>query len=417
MEFDLRSRALDAIQDGQFEEAERDLRRVLADDPHDAVATAVLALCLAELGRDTEAAEVAARATTLEPYLAYPHWMQGALLARRGRFDEALPAAQEALRLDPEDPDHHALLAQLAFGRERWNEALGHAEDALALDPSHDGAATLRGLALRQLGRAEEATEAFRSAMEANPLNAFAAAGKGWMDLAAGRTADADLSFRDALLFDPTADWAREGLLAALKSRSPVYRQLLRFFLWMNGRTPRERTMVIIVGLLGYNALRRVARANPELAPFIWPLLVAYLLFVVMTWIADPLLDLMLWFDAAGRRLVSADRLRAGQLVGGTLALGAAVGLASLLPGGERLNLTALGFAALSLTVAGIFECARGWPRRAMAGYALLLAGLLVGSVFLPPTEGPALAVLALVGVALGTWLARGLGAVRPKAA
>ena len=410
---DLRSAALTAIEDSQFAAAEHYLREHLEDDPHDAPSMAVLALCVEELGRVEEAERLAARAITLEPYLSYPHWVHGGLLLRAHRVEEAHAAAMEALRLEPDDADHHALVAQVHGVRENWSEALAAAERGLAIEPDHEPSANLRALALRRLGRTVEAEQAFAEAATANPLNAFAVAGKGWGDLARGRTADADAAFRDALLFDPTSEWAREGLLAALKSRSPIYRQLLRYFIWMSGRTSRERTMFAIAGILGYNFLRGIARAQPELAPVIWPVLIAYAMFVMLTWVADPLLDLMLSFDREGRRLVSRDGLLGGYAVGACLALAVLLGVGHLMDVGESLGLAALGLAFIALPLAAVFRCEPGWPRVAMAVYTAALVVLLaIGTA--ANDAGGAVFGLAIFGAALGTWLARWLTSVTP---
>ena len=411
---DLRNAALNALEDSEFATAEHYLREYLEDDPHDAPTTAVLALCVEELGRVEEAEQLAARAVTLEPYLSYPHWVHGGVLLRARRIDEAHAAAMEALRLDPDDADHHALVAQVHGVRENWREMLAVAEQGLAIEPAHAPSANLRALALRQLGRTAESEQAFEEAAMANPLDAFAVAGKGWGDLARGRTADADAAFRDALLFDPTSEWAREGLLAALKSRSPIYRQLLRYFIWMSGRTSRQRTMFAVGGVLGYNFLRGVARAQPQLAPVIWPVLIAYAAFVVLTWLADPLLDLMLSFDREGRRLLSPDRRLGGYLVGACLALAALLGIGSAMGLGGSLGLAAFGLAFIALPLAGVFQCEPGWPRVTMAAYTAALVIMLAASTLAGDRTGGSLFGLTIVGAVLGTWLARWLSSVTP---
>lgn len=410
---DLRTAALAAIEDGHFDDAERHLRQVIEEDPYDATAMSVLAACLSEMGRLDEAEQAASRAVELEPLLPYPHWVRGMILVERRRYAEAVTSAGEALRLDPDDPDHRALMAQCHAARERWSEALAEAEAGLRLYPHHDGCSNLRALALRQLGRATEASRAFAEAAEANPLNAFAAAGKGWGDLAVGRVAEADSAFRDALLFDPASEWAREGLLATIKSRSPVYRQLLRYFLWMSRRTSRERTLYAVGGVVGYSFLRRIAGAQPEAAPFIWPILIAYGVFVVLTWLAEPLLDLMVSFDADGRRLLGRDRLLGGRVVGAWIALAIVLAIAGAV-GPSRLLPTALGVALLSLLVAGVFQCERGWPRLAMATYTAAIVVVLAIGATTAGELGASLFGVALVGIVLGTWLARWLGSITP---
>lgn len=400
------------MDDGQFTDAEELLHQILSEEPGDAVARSVLALCQLELGRPEDALRSAQRAADIEPFIPYPHWVLGLVHARRGQFAEAEQAAAEALRLDPDDADHHALVAQVCACLERWPDALAQAERGLAVEPSHEGCANLRALALRQLGRTSEAAAAFAAAAEANPLNTFAVAGKGWSALAGGNHAEAQAAFRDALLFDPTSEWARDGLLAALKTRNPIYRQLFRYFIWMGQRSTRERTAYAIGGVLAYNFLRTLATAQPELGTVIWPVLIAYILFVVLTWLADPLLHLMLSFDSEGRRLLSADLLLGGRVVGACLGLAASLALTSAVLPSRGLIYTAAGVGFLCLPLAGVFECDRGWPRTVMAAYTAGLA-LLLAADAASEVRGGSLFALAVIGIVLGTWLARWLSSVR----
>ena len=415
METDLREAALDAIQDSQYEDAVGYIRQVLEEEPDDAVAVAILALCLAELDRLEEAAATAQRAVTIEPFIPYTHWVQGIVLAQREKWDAARAAAEEALRLEPADADHHALLGQIAAGRGRWAECLTNAERGQALDPDHAGCRNLRALALQQLGRTAEAEQAFAEAA-ADPLNTFAVAGKGWGALLRGERADAEAAFRDALLLDPTSEWAREGMLATLKARSPVYRVLLRFFLWMNRRSPRERTMLAIGGVLGYNVLRRVAHAVPVLKPVIWPVLAVYALFVLLTWVADPLLDAVLSFDREGRRLLTREKAWSGRLIAACLVLAIGIAVASLLDDGDRLFLLAFALATLTIPLAAVFQCARGWPRVVMALYTLLVALLIAGGLLVSDDDAAGgFFVLSILGSTVGSWIGFGLSNVRVK--
>ncbi len=84
---------------------------------------------------------------------------------------------------------------------------------------------------------------------------------------------------------------------------------------------------------------------------------------------------------------------------------------------------------ALAFPLVGTFHCQPGWPRRAMAAYAALVAGFgLVGMIWLEAvirsggaasrgSENPTLTliVLSVLGSIAGTWLTRILGQIRPK--
>ena len=104
-------------------------------------------------------------------------------------------------------------------------------------------------MALVQLGRKDEAQQTLGSALANDPENALTHANQGWALLHRGDHAKALEHFREALRIDPELDWARAGIVEALKARHLIYRVMLRFFLWMGrqsqgravGRHPRLR--------------------------------------------------------------------------------------------------------------------------------------------------------------------------------
>jgi tetratricopeptide (TPR) repeat protein len=411
---DLRSAALEALDDEDFPLAERHLRALLSEEPDDATGTAVLALVVAAQERFDEATEIARRAVEIDPSSAYARWAHGDVLVQRHRFAEAIPVAVEAIRLAPDDSDNHALLARALGGRERWGEALAAAERGLELDPEHVPSASMRALALRQLGRTAEAEAAFAEVASAAPLSPFANAGQAWGLLRRGAREDALEQFREALRLDPTNEWARDGMLAALKARNPVYRLVLRYYLWIGTRTRRQQLFFALAGIFLYNTIRRIARANPEVAPLLWPLMGAYVLFLFGSWIADPLFDLLLRFDPVGRRALTRDRRRASLLVGLCLLTAVTAGVAAAIwPESPALTL-AIGAAFLLIPVGGTFQCEPGWPRTVMGSYTALLAIALFVSAVAGDGAGGIGLVVVILGAAIGSWLAQWLGRFLP---
>ena len=412
--YDLRAAALEAIDDGELDAAARHLREALDHDPDDAETRAMLALVLLDLGALDEAHVHAERVAASVPESPFAHWTLGSVLLARRRARPARAAAEEALRLAPDSADAHALLARVHALDGRWTEALRLAEAGLGLDAEHVPSAGVRALALRQLGRADEAGAAFDEVAAADPLSAFSNAGKGWSLLHRGDRAEAEEHFREALRLEPGSEWAREGLLATVKARNPLYRGMLRYFLWIETRSSRERTMFVVGGLLAYHVLRRVARAEPALGPLIWPLLALYVLFLFSSWLAEPLSNLVLRFDRDGRRLLSPDERLASATIGAVLLAALGAGAAAAVTGSDGAVLLALGGAFLLLPIAGAFQCEPGWPRVVMGAYAASIAVLLVVAVVAPDPLRGALVVVALLACGLGTWLARWLAGVLP---
>jgi hypothetical protein len=250
-------------------------------------------------------------------------------------------------------------------------------------------------------------------AAAADPGNAFARAARGWSALRRGAHGDAAIPhFHHALEIDPRSEWARDGLLAALKARNPLYRAMLRFFVWMDGLTPRARWMVMVGGVLGYNFLRRTVEATPGLAPVAYPLMAAYVLFVLLTWVTEPVFDFLLRFDPVGRTHVPPERVVAANAVVSALAVAVTAAAAAIVTGSDTLFLLALLSGVLVIPLSGAFSARPGWPRRAMLGYTAAVAAL--GAAGLAGAGGEGLVFLAVLGAAVGSWIAAALRETAP---
>ena len=296
------------LQQGRFELADREFRQDLAQDPDNPLSHAYLALCLNRGDRHDEALREADEAVRCAPDLAFTHYVRGVALQGSKRLAEAEAAAREATRLDPEDADYPSLLASIAMARRDWKAALAASDRGLALDPEHANCLNLRAMALVQLGRKDEAARTLGSALADDPENALTHANQGWALLHRGDHKQALEHFREALRIDPDMEWARVGIVEALKARFLVYRLMLGFFLWM-GRQSSVAQWAVILGLVfGRQILASVARSAPGLAPFIRPILVLTFAFVLMTWISSPLFNLALRFNRFGRLALSREQ-------------------------------------------------------------------------------------------------------------
>src|SRR5262249_32603614 len=265
-------------------------------------------------------------------------------------------------------------LASVELGRRRWAEALAAAERGLALDPEHAGCTNLRAMALVQLGRKEDAAQTLGSALAKDPENAVTHANQGWTLLHRGDHRGALAHFREALRLDPELEWARAGIVEALKARYLLYRVMLRFFLWMGRQSTVAQWVVILGFVFGRRILADLARSHPALAPFLFPVLALSFAFLLLTWIASPLFNLLLRLNRFGRLARSRDQRIASSWIGGCFLL-AAVCFVSYLVRPAALNsfgMVYFGFLLMPLAVT--FGRARGTPRRLMAAYTGVLA-------------------------------------------
>ncbi len=408
---------------GRHELAEREFMSVLATEPQNALAHAMVGLCLLHRERFDEAADEARQAIGLRPDWDVGYATLAAVLLARRQYPQAAAAIDRAIGLDPFDPDHRATLAAVRLQQRRWADALAAADAGLAADPRHPGCVNARGQALVQLGRRDEASVTLTGALARDPHSAATHANQGWALLHAGDHRAALEHFREALRIDPELAWAKAGIVEALKARNVIYRLMLRYFLFMSRMSRQVQWGIVIGGYFGYQGLAAAAADHPGVRPYVWPVMAAYVAFAVMTWLAGPAFNLMLRVDRFGRYALSRDQRRASNAFGLCLLAAAGLAVTWAVTRDVRWGLAALFAGVLSIPVTATFRLHAGWPRWAMAGVAAALAavgGTVVGLLFAGPgvasPDSVGTLVQAFVYGTLGAnLLANALAGVRPR--
>ncbi len=368
-------RALLLYQQSRHELAEAELRQALAADPHDAYAHSLLALCLAAREQFSEATAEAQQAIHLAPDFPFAHYAHARVLYDRNHYPEARAAIAEAIRLDPEDADYFALLAGIHFDEKRWQDALEAAEQGLQFDSEHTGCTNLRAMAMVKLGRRAEAGATIDAALAKNPENALTHANQGWTLLEHGNPKQALEHFREALRLDPENEWARHGIVEALKARNIIYAIMLKYFLWMAKLGPQAQWTIILVGYFGNSMLGTVARSNPDLAPWVLPVRVLYVTFAVLTWTAYPMFNLMLRLNRFGRFALTPEQVVESNWVGASFFLALiSLGGCLVMGFGSPWLMSLVIFGLMLIPMSGLFRCPSGWPRWTMIAVVSVLA-------------------------------------------
>ena len=360
-------------QQSRYDLAEAELRQALGEDPGHPYGHALLALTLVLRNEMKEATKEAQEAIHLAPDYAFAHYALAKVWYQRDHFDESRTAIEEAIRLDPEDAHYRFLLGAIHFDERRWSEALQSAEEGLQLDAEHASCTNLRAMALVKLGRGGEAGDAIDAALARDPENAATHANQGWALLHEGKADEALPHFKESLRLNPNSAWAREGIVEALKARNPVYALMLRYFLWMSKLT-RQQQWGVIFG--GYFVSRLLG------------LMPLWALFVLMTWTAEPLFNLVLRLNRFGRLALSRAQIVESNWIGAVMLLAALSVVAYVVSKQNQALVAAIVFGLLIIPVAGVFRTSLGWPRTVMLAYTGLTALLGLTSVF-TVTFGP----------------------------
>ena len=345
----LRLRAQLLMQQGRHEQAEQQLRLALAEDSSDAASHAMLAICLTIREAWEEATNEARQAIAASPDGDYPHFAMAFVLRARNRLKEARDAIQEALRLDPTDSDYHAMLASIEASAEQWKDCLTAAETGLSFDAEHEQCGNLRAMALTRLGRRAEAGQTIAESLRRDPENALTHANEGWRLLHARQPQAAMTHFREALRLRPELEWARHGMIEAMKARHFIYRWMLSFFLWV-GRFPPKVQLALMIGFpLCQNVLQRTLNSIPALSWLSLPVSVIWLTFIWLTWSSSSLTELLLMCSRFGRLALNRREKIRASLIG--LCVLAGIGVSAM---HYRVSFVHSGFWSFGLPYAGL---------------------------------------------------------------
>ncbi len=304
----------------RYKEAQSELTAALAEDPNHGTATAMLAYCLHKQKRSKEGKALAQKAVGLSPQSNYPLNILGHICIEMKDYKGAEKALRESLRINPYSAHTHGLLALTLGALAKWMECLEVASAGLKLNPDDTNCHNARVKALSILGRSAEAHQAVYESMSENSEEPLSQASAGWAMLRMGRVKEAIEHFREALRLDPNLEWAREGMIEALRARFLLYRIVIGWRTWL-ARLPQGARYAVTFGLYF------MARAGLELGktnPWLIVPGALYLLFVFFTWVGGPILNLFLLAHPLGRIALSRDDKKE------TIMLGSLIGVSIL---------------------------------------------------------------------------------------
>lgn len=290
-------RVRDRIAHGDLEGAIALLHQILAADPDDAYAHALLSLCLVERKLVGPAETEARAALTLDAEEPLAHGAMAAVLVAERRLDAATEHLDRAIALDPANSAYHLRLAQIA--RLRARPADDHLQRALAIDP--EDPEVLAAVADDHLAhnRVDEAERYARTALEIDPECNDALLAMGWVLLRRGNTADAREHAVMALRHDATSEEALRLLLSIKARVSPLLGAWFRWNLWMSGLGDRRTVAILVGAFLVVRVVRAIAEdlGREDIAELVQML---WLGIVVYTWVAPAIFARLLAKELRG---------------------------------------------------------------------------------------------------------------------
>lgn len=287
--------------------AEQSLQSAIAEDPNQGTAYCLLSLIELVRERYTQAQDLAERGLGMSPDESFSHYVLSRVLFRRDQFKAARDAIDSAIALDPYDADFYGHKAAIDVSMVDWAAALEGAETGLGVDPDHVQCNNIRAIALTNMGRRDEAGATIESALRSNPEDPVSHANMGWTKLHAGEPDEAAEHFKEALRLDPENQWAQQGIVESLKAKNVVYRQILRYMLWVSRFSPRAQLLAFIGIIVLLQVMVRMPADSP-MSSIGLLLACVYVLFVSSVWLASPLFDLLLRFNRYGRLVLTEEK-------------------------------------------------------------------------------------------------------------
>ncbi|MEL6779194.1 MAG: tetratricopeptide repeat protein [Cyanobacteria bacterium J06597_16] len=219
---------------GRYALAIQQALALLSVAPEHANGHNILSFCYARQQKPKEAIDAANRAIALAPTNDFHYYRLADAHDKAHHYEAAAAAIKTALELNPNRIDSYGMASLISHHRRQLKEALIWAESGLRLNPEHLTCLNLRILALVELNRIEEAEPDIVRSRQLNPEQAFPHAAAGLLALHRREQTVALDSFKTALQIDPNSDWARRGLMEAMKAKNGFYRLLLSYELWQS---------------------------------------------------------------------------------------------------------------------------------------------------------------------------------------
>lgn len=334
-------RAALLYQQHRYADTERELLELLAGEASNTDALHLLAATYLAQQRIAEARTAAGQVLAIAPGNSDAH----SLLARIELVDDspskAETHARQAITMEPGESAHYGILALVMLRLREPEAALAAADQGLALDPEDLQCLNMRTEALARLGRKEEADHTIQETLRLDPENPYTHSNTGWAMLRQGEHHKALEHFRESLRRDPTNDHAKAGMVEALKARYTIYRLFLRYMFWV-GSMKQGAQWALIIGIYFGQRMLGSLTGIPWLAPFIWPVLILMVLFVLSTWVMVPLSNLLLRLNKYGRYALDREETISSYFTAAALSI-AVVGGIAFLAGGP------MGFLAMCL--------------------------------------------------------------------
>lgn len=397
------------MEQNRYKEAEKEIRKNLSEDPGNPDLLSMLSICKLQEKQYKEAEELIQIAIGLAPANPALIYVYANILFEQDKYQEAEKHIRAAISLDPYNADFFAVLSAIFLRKKEWEKSLEYANKGLEISPDNITCLNLRSTALIKLDRKEASYSTIHDALQYDPDNANTHANLGWGLLEKGDHKKALEHFRKSLQTDPGSEYAKQGLVEALKSKYWLYRMFLKYAFWISNMKSGAQWTVLIGFYLGSRAVRMVASTYPSLEPFVTPMIILYVLFAISTWIMAPLSNLFLRWNVYGRYALSKTEIQTSNFVGVSLAIGLLSWVAFFLTSMDVFFMSGIFGVTMMVPLSSMLIPENPRKKLALIAYAAGLGAAGITGLTLMVFGNPAFETVGttyIVGIALYQWVA-----------
>jgi len=192
--------------------AERELGRILGEDPENNTAHEYMAWCMADQGRLSEALDRANNAIRVAPDDAQPYFVKATCYTKNREYKKSLTWFRQALRLNPYVHFYYSSFAGAFHSLERYPEALRTAKKGLRQNPQSVECHNARTKALKNMGEDDEALASAEKTLSLDPVNAKALYLKGKLLMGKMKYKEAQGAICESLRIQPINGKAERDL-------------------------------------------------------------------------------------------------------------------------------------------------------------------------------------------------------------
>ena len=250
----------------------------------------------------------------------------------------------------------------------------------MELDPFDNSCKNTKSILLRRLGKNDEADEIISEALNDDPLDDMNFASKGWVTLEKGNAKESFEYFKEALKINPMNEYAKSGMVNALKVRNPLFKVFFKFYQWCSRQSSRNLWFFIIGIWVLIQVINKVSRNYPKIEPYADIIIYSYIGFVFLTWSINPIFNMFLRFNRYGKYALDKGEKIASNIVFILFALALIQYLLFLSPTIYP-DIGALGTLFMVIPVSGTYSNYETKNFKKLMNYTLILAALLILSV------------------------------------